>query len=85
MSGIDTGDVVLHGPTQESWTVAFVKDDRLSWCGWPEGTALLSDCTLVEKATPEVRRGLLLRLASVRGDNSRKRHALEVLTKEGEL
>ncbi len=52
MDVIDTGDIVLHGPTEERWVVACVQGDRLSWVGWPEGTALLSDCTLVEKATP---------------------------------
>ena len=36
---IDTGDVVRHAPTGETWTVALVDRDRLSWCGWPEGTA----------------------------------------------
>lgn len=50
---IDTGDTVLHGPTGERWVVACVQGDRLSWCGWPEGTANLADCVLVEKASPE--------------------------------
>lgn len=85
MSDIDTGDVVLHAPTQEQWTVAFVHGDRLSWCGWPEGTVPVSECSLVERASPETRRSLLLQLASMRGYDSRKQHALDVLVKEGEL
>ena len=34
---IDTGDTVKHGPTGETWVVAYVQGDRLAWCGWPEG------------------------------------------------
>lgn len=56
---IDTGDTVFHRPTGETWEVACVEDDRLSWCGWPEGSAHLSDCELIEKATPDARMALL--------------------------
>jgi hypothetical protein len=56
---IDTGDVVLHGPTQETWVVAFVRGEDLSWCGWPEGFAKLAACTLLTKATSETRLNLL--------------------------
>lgn len=42
-----TGDTVRHGPTSEEWVVAYIDGDRLAWCGWPSGEALLSDCTLV--------------------------------------
>lgn len=52
---IDTGDVVYHKPTGEEWVVAYVRDDRLAWLGWPSGTAHLSDCTLIEKVSAEVR------------------------------
>lgn len=60
---IDTADVVLHGPSGEAWVVAYVKGDRLAWCGWPEGEAMLADCTLTEKATPEQRETLLRAMA----------------------
>lgn len=51
---IDMGDTVLHGPTRETWCVAAVENDRLYWMGYPfGGSALLSDCTLIEKATEE--------------------------------
>jgi hypothetical protein len=76
---IDTGDVVHHTPTGESWVVACVNGDRLSWCGWPEGTALLSDCTLVVKATPEERNNLLEQLADMQSPDHRKNHALALL------
>jgi hypothetical protein len=40
---IDTADHVLHGPSGETWVVAYVEGDRLAWCGWPEGEAKLAD------------------------------------------
>lgn len=73
---IDTGDYVRHCPSDESWVVAYVQGDRVAWCGWPQGEAKLSDCTLLEKATPERR---LLRLAEITkmpGDDPRKRYAV---------
>lgn len=76
---IDTGDSVKHGPTGEIWLVACVDGDRLHWCGWPEGEAMLSDCTLVRKATPEERRKLLKEIASMNSDCHRKRHAMRTL------
>jgi hypothetical protein len=90
---IDTADVVLHGLTGERWVVACVDGDRLRWCGWPEGSAELKDCTLVEKATPEARLKLLMEIAEMREPDHRGRHAratLAALTpiqgeKEGEL
>lgn len=50
---IRTGDTVLHRPTGERWLVACVRDGDLSWCGWPEGYAKLSDCELVRACTDE--------------------------------
>lgn len=73
---IDTGDTVLHKPTGERWVVAFVQNGRLSWCGWPEGTADLADCELVEAATDERRVRLLNEMASMGSqDDSRCRFA----------
>jgi hypothetical protein len=73
---IDTGDLVLHKPTGERWIVAFVRDGRLSWCGWPEGTASLADCELIEAATDERRVRLLNEMAAMRSqDDSRCRFA----------
>lgn len=77
---IDTGDVVRHKPTGEKWTVACVRGDRLSWCGWPEGQAELNDCALVEKATPEARDKLLREMAAKAGDDHRGRYARHRLT-----
>ena len=72
---IDTADHVKHLPTGETWVVACVHGDRLSWCGWPEGMADLADCRLVKKATPDERDKLLRELAAMRADDHRKRHA----------
>ena len=77
---IETGDVVLHGPTKERWVVAFVQDENLSWCGWPEGWAKLADCTLVKKATPEARLKLLKEMAAMpTGQDHRARYARAAL------
>lgn len=50
-----TGDTVLHGPTGETWVVAYANPvtGRLAWLGWPNGEAQIQDCTLVQAATDE--------------------------------
>lgn len=78
---IDTGDTVLHGPTGEQWLVAYVRDDRLAWVGWPEGEAQLADCTLLTKATPEERRRLLHEMAASKSGR-RSRYAAYTLAEE---
>lgn len=79
MAGIDTGDTVLHRPTGEEWLVAFVDNDRLAWCGWPEGFALLADCELLTKAAPGEREALLKQMAVMRSSDSRSRYAKRAL------
>lgn len=81
---IDTGDGVFHRPTGEKWLVACVRDDRLSWVGWPEGSANLDDCELVRKASPEARRKLLEEMAAMGGDDHRQRYAAWRLESEAE-
>lgn len=80
--GIDTGDTVFHQPTGETWLVAFVEDEWISWCGWPEGRGQLSDCTLKEKATPEARQELLEQLAAMNESDHRQRYAKQRLSSE---
>lgn len=72
---IDTGDTVKHGPTGETWIVAYVRGDRLAWVGWPEGEASLEHCTLVQKAPPGYQDKLLREMAAMRADDARKRYA----------
>jgi hypothetical protein len=81
---IDTGDTVRHKPTGEKWIVACVRDDQLSWIGWPEGWAELEDCELIKKATPEKRLEWLKDLAAMKADDHRQRYAEYILNKESE-
>lgn len=76
---IETGDTVKHIPTGETWIVACVEGNDLSWCGWPEGMARLSDCELVEKATVQRRQELLESLAAMGQDDHRARYAKRLL------
>lgn len=71
---IKTGDTVIHRPTGETWVVAVVREDedRLSWCGWPEGMANLSDCDLVESCSDEYRLALLKDMAAMRSHNDHR-------------
>jgi len=82
MNQIDTGDTVHHTPSGEEWVVAFVRGDRLAWCGWPEGLAALSDCILTKKALPEDRDELLAKLAGMHSSDARARYARDRLTTE---
>jgi hypothetical protein len=82
MTDIDTGDHVRHEPTGEEWVVACVQNGRLSWCGWPEGTADLADCTLIRKVSAEKRDELLRTLAEVQGNDHRARYARGVLERQ---
>lgn len=70
---IDTADTVLHEPTGQTWSVAFVDGDRLFWRGWPEGSAPLSDCKLLKRATAAERHAALVEMAKSGG--VRARHA----------
>jgi hypothetical protein len=70
---MDTGDVVMHGPSGETWTVAYVRGDHLAWCGWPEGEALTSDCKLVKSSTSENRLHLLHEMAAIHDPGDRRR------------
>jgi hypothetical protein len=36
-----------HRPTGEEWRLAYCDGKFVSWCGWPEGTAQMSDCDLI--------------------------------------
>lgn len=49
------GDTVLHKPSGEKWLVAYADParDELSWSGWPEGYAKLSDCELIRQCSDD--------------------------------
>lgn len=61
---IRCGDHVFHVPSGETWVVAYVEDDRLAWCGWPDGTAALDDCTRVHACSDAEHLKLLRELAA---------------------
>lgn len=65
----DTGDCVLHRPTGEQWVVAYVRDDRLAWLGWPQGEASVKDCELVRECSPEKRQKWLLDMAAMNDES----------------
>lgn len=50
-------DCVFHRPTGETWLLAYADYETgdLSWLGWPEGRARISDCELVDPATETTR------------------------------
>lgn len=73
---MDIGDIVLHKPTGETWTIAYVHNEHLAWCGWPEGLAHTSDCTLVKHATAEERLELLKQMAAGSEPDSRRTYAI---------
>jgi hypothetical protein len=79
---IRTGDTVLHRPTGESWVVAYVINDRLAWCGWPEGEAKASDCEIVELGTNKQRNDTLTLMTQIPGDDARKRYAQQLLKED---
>jgi hypothetical protein len=65
------GDVVKHGPSGETWTLAVDEDNGwIYWCGWPpDGCGKVGDCTLVETATDEERVEILRDVARARSDH----------------
>ena len=69
---IDTGDTVHHLPSDEHWIVAGVAGQYLWPVGWPPGRANVSDCVLVEKATPAMKAMVQADLARLRDDERRQ-------------
>ena len=78
---IRCGDHVKHGPTGETWTVAYVEGNYLAYCGWPEGEARLADCTLVYRCIDEEHQELLERCAKLPLPDARGRKARALLSR----
>ena len=72
---IRTGDAVVHGPTGETWVVAYADYERgeIAWLGWPPGHAELSDCELEESCSDEEHKAVLVRLSEMRDDGRKRR------------
>lgn len=81
---IKTGDTVLHRPSGEHWLVAGVDGDRLMWCGWPEGSANLSDCELINSCDAASELSMLHELADMSSPDMRRRFAIRRLTEIGD-
>lgn len=62
------GDSVKHGPSGESWIVAYDDGTWLAWCGWPPGEAKSADCTLLEAVSDAEHVEMLQRLAKMGRD-----------------
>lgn len=75
-----SGDTVLHRPSGEKWSVAFVDADELVPRGWPLSYAKLSDCELLKSCDDETH-AVVLRDLAVMSDQSdpRCRYARQVL------
>ena len=69
------GDRVKHGPTGETWIVAYVDGDYMAWCGWPEGEAKVSDCTLTETCSDDEHRKRLEEIAKSSGKRAQRAQA----------
>lgn len=81
-----TGDTVLHRPTGETWIVATVNAERdeMSWMGWPEGWAKLSDCDLRESCSDDGHIAILRRLANIQNHCDHRRiYAIRELERLG--
>jgi hypothetical protein len=50
---VRAGDVVKHGPTGETWVLAYADHERgeVSACGWPESIARIEDCEVINAAS----------------------------------
>lgn len=59
--------------------VAYVRGDRLGWCGWPPGEAALADCTLLKKAIQDERDKLLHEMAGSMNSGVRQVYARDRL------
>lgn len=68
------GDHVLHGPSGETWVVAWADPvtGDLAWCGWPDGIARINDCTLAKAASDAEHQQKLRELKASGGSRAAK-------------
>jgi len=68
---IKAGDSVHHNPSNEDWVVAYVdyEDGSMSWLGWPEGRAKISDCKLTRSCSEEKSLEVIMDCAKMRNEN----------------
>lgn len=68
---IEIADAVHHAPSGEDWVVARVDETHLWPAGYPPCRALLSDCTLLTKATQTQRDEMTKRLRKMPDNDER--------------
>jgi len=60
-----TGDTVLHRPSGEKWSVAFIDGDELIPRGWPLSRAKVSDCELTAECNDAMHQATLISMAAM--------------------
>lgn len=77
---IRCGDHVFHRPSGEKWVVAYAdyESGKLAWMGWPNGTADLADCELVQSADDEKHRRDVKCYAEKTEDDGRRSNVLRL-------
>lgn len=73
------GDAVLHKPSGQTWSVAFVEDGRLCARGWPLSMVPVEDCELKRACTDEQHRTILQEMADMTGSDPRRSYARRAL------
>lgn len=64
-----TGDTVLHRPSGEKWSVAYVDGDELVPRGWPLSYAKTTDCDLVASCDDETHDTVMRDMAIMNDQN----------------
>lgn len=67
------GDTIKHSPSGETWTLAYVNGENVSWVGWPAGEAYRKDCTLIEACSDAEHVKMLRRLETANCEGSDRR------------
>ena len=72
------GDHVLHHPSGETWLVAWAEGEHLARAGWPNGRALVADCTVIKRCTDHEHRMAVeaWHAADARPDDGRRHKVL---------
>lgn len=73
------GDVVIHKPSGETWSVAFVEDGRLCARGWPLSLDPVEHFELKRACSDEEHRKVLEEMARMTGSDPRRSYARRAL------
>lgn len=68
-----TGDTVLHNPSGEKWSVAYVDGNDLVPRGWPLSCARVSDCPLLKQCSDEDNYRILKEMSAMQDHNDPRR------------